>query len=247
MAWYMAVLVAYSFYKAGFEWSQLLVACAVVGLGAVGDYGLHLLQSTGRNKFPKSGFISSLIILVLLPSGIEFLPALSAVLLAIGSKHFLLYNRRHIFNPAAFGVAVSALVFGFSLGWRADVFIWLVWLLGLMVIYRVRKQWQVVAFLAMYLGYLTLTGGFSVFIALGAADLAPWFFALFMLTEPMTSPVGTGKGIIFGAAVGMFTILFSLLPFVAEVALPLGLLTGNLLRLVLKHPNSVLKSNTQFP
>lgn len=226
--WYMFALAAYGFYAFKTGWSDFLAALLVVGVGLALDYALHRLQKTGRDKFPKSGLITALIVLVLLPAGIKFLPALSALVFAVISKHFILFRRRHVFNPAAFGAALSALVFGFSLGWRVDGFAWLVILLGLAACFRVKKYWQVGAFLLVYASYLAFQGGF-VDISGYSVYLVPWFFALFILPEPMTSPAGKKKEAAFGAVTAGLVIGFSQIPPAAELALPLALLAGNAL------------------
>lgn len=232
MAWFMAILVIYSFYAFKLGWYDLRIVFLVVSAAIVLDYALHVWQKTGRRKFPKSGLISALIILILLPAGIEPLPALAAAIFAVASKHFLLWQGRHVFNPAAFGVLASMSVFNFPLGWRVDGLLWLVFVLGAWTVWRVKKYWQIAGFLAVYVLYLVWQGSLSA-LNQYSLYLLPWFFALFILPEPMTSPAGKSHEAAFGALVAAFYIAFSYFPGTAEMALLLALVCGNLFRFIL--------------
>lgn len=234
MVFYMAVLVGYGLYALSEPLQQLKIILIIVIVGMVFDYLLHRWQKTGRNRFPLSGLISSLILVILLPTSISVLEAIVAILIAIASKHFLLFRKRHIFNPAAFGAAASVILFGLPLGWRADSYVWLVILLGLGNIYRVRKYWQVSSFLMVYLILLHTLGGLSR-INIFTFYAIPWFFILFMLPEPVTSLYGKRNEIIFGSVVAGMTFVFTYFPFFSEGALLWGLLTGNLLRFFLQN------------
>src|SRR3989344_7964274 len=114
MAFFMIALVVYGIFALDVTYQNVIFISLAILLGLVFDYVLHVAQKTGRKRFPTSGLISSLIIVVLLPPGVTFIPLLVSILTAIASKHFLIYKNRHIFNPAAVGAIVAGFAFGFS-------------------------------------------------------------------------------------------------------------------------------------
>ncbi|HEX8993886.1 MAG TPA: FAD-binding oxidoreductase, partial [Candidatus Paceibacterota bacterium] len=131
---------------------------------------------------------------------------------AIASKFIFAYRRRHIFNPAAFGVALSSFTIGASATWWVGgslIMLPFVFVLGVLVIRKVRR--------------LDLMAGFfaalcvSIFIAshTGAAALSTieqnlmytpaFFFAFAMLSEPLTTPPTRARRIVYGAIVGVLS------------------------------------------
>lgn len=77
---------------------------------AASDVALRSLM-TGVRVFPTGGLISGFIVALLLPDGQPWYVPLTAAALASGSKHLLRWRGGNVFNPAAFGIAVSVLVF----------------------------------------------------------------------------------------------------------------------------------------
>lgn len=68
------------------------------------------IRSDGR--FPVGALISGLIVALLLPEGQRWYVPLVAAAVAIGSKHVVRWRGRHLFNPAAAGVAAGVFLFG---------------------------------------------------------------------------------------------------------------------------------------
>ncbi len=235
MASYVATLVLFGLAFLPPFGERLQITLLVVAAGLAADYGLHKLQETGRSGFPRSGLITSLIVTLLMPPEVPLLQALLAVLLAIGSKHFLLKGRRHIFNPASFGVAVTAALFGFGLGWWPDNYtafngyLILAVGLGLVNVYRVRKYPQLLAFAAVYFLLVFIGTDFKL-PALSVQSLAsawPWFFTFYMLPEPLTSPGQKQQQLIFGALAALVTAGALQVELLSRAAPLWGLLAAN--------------------
>lgn len=232
MAAYMSTFVLWSIAFLPDSGDRALIALSVIPLGLALDYGLHKLQ-TGRSNW-ESALITGSIVTVLMPVGIDwYIPPL-AVAAAICSKHFLLWDKRHILNPAASGVAITALLFEFSLGWWPDSFLWLTIIFGVLNVWRAKRWIASVTFLAVYAILFGIAGGLPtgsfVFGDLGVQSvplILPFFFALFMVSEPVTS-LGPGRQQIeFGALVAVITFALSYVPVLAPTALLWGLLTAN--------------------
>jgi enediyne biosynthesis protein E5 len=229
---YMMILALYGVYALGDALGALRILAVAVPVGVGLDYYLHKIggSSPKFGAFPQSGLISSLIVSVLMPIGVNPLVVVAAVAAAVGSKHYIRFAGAHLFNPAAFGVTVTALLFRHPLGWWPDSYFWLVILLGAVNVWRVRKQWQVLGFLVIYAVLLTVVVGVNI-TGLGSI---PLFFALFMLPEPVTSKPGKKRELIFGVIVAVTAIICTVIPLLAPVALTLGLLAGNASRFVHK-------------
>lgn len=236
MAAYMATFVVWGIFFLPPSGERLLLAAVVIPTGLLLDYALHKLQ-TGKPN-PQSAGITASIVTVLLPSGIDIGIALLAVALAIASKHFLLLKDggswKHIFNPAGFGVAVTAALFAYPLGWWPDSFLWLVLALGLLNVWRVRKFTQILAYTVTYVALVSVTAGFPTgsltFSNLGTQTLPlalPYFFILFMLPEPVTSLQHRWGQIQFGALAAAIGVGVSYVPTLGSAAVIWGLLVAN--------------------
>lgn len=177
-----------------------------------------------RAAFPLSALVSGLIIAaVLAPARLFYLAPLFAIL----SKHIIRNSRRHIFNPAAFGLFVVNVLWGLPLSWGLVTNITAVVISGLFLAYKIKKLGLIVAFIG---STFILSILYSLFIhqaALANLGLINLFFAFFMLPEPKTSPVGLKNKLIYGAAVALFSILS--LAFLPRFDfLILGLVMGNI-------------------
>lgn len=125
--------------------------------------------------------------------------------LAISSKYILVFNKKHIFNPAAVAISISALFFGKYASWWSDNSLMspFILVLGLLIVKKI-KRWSL--FLSFVLTTVVLTGHWPLL-----------FFTFIMLTEPLTTPPTRNGQIFYGMIVGI-AYLF-LLP---EYALLLG-------------------------
>lgn len=144
-----------------------------------------------RFYLPFSAIVSGLIMGLILDYTQGLFPLLIAVLAAFISKHFIKIKQNHIFNPAAFGVFVSSLITHSSISWWSvvTVKIFLLPLLFLLpILHRLRRLHIPLIFLGGMFIYLILTTGFPSTLTL-ISDGSLLFFALIMLTEPMTTKI----------------------------------------------------------
>lgn len=164
----------------------------------------------------ESVYITALILtLIISPlnvfhSGVFIETALWASVIAIASKYLIAVRRKHIFNPAAFGVAATALLLGDAASWWVGTAAMLPFVLigGLLMVRKLRRSDLVWSFLiAAAVAVLATNVGQSIgpITVLGRTFLdAPlFFFAFVMLTEPLTSPPTSRKRIAYGALVGV--------------------------------------------
>lgn len=138
----------------------------------------------------------------------DLIPLGLVAVLSQASKYLLAINKKHIFNPAAFAVAILAITgLGGASWWVGNTYMLpLVLFGGLLIVRKVRRFSLVLSFslVSIILQQPFLTGPLL-------------FFAFIMLTEPQTTPPTKFKQIIYGSLVGAATYFVT-----PEVALLLG-------------------------
>ena len=188
----------------------------------------------------ESVYITALILaLIIAPTAPQNFPNLMflvwAAVWAMASKYLFAINKKHLFNPAAFAVALTAVTIGQTANWWVGgnmPMLIFVLLGGFLIIRKIQRFDLVFAYLAGVLGMVA----FAAFIAgkdpvsslQAAVSHAPiFFFASIMLTEPLTTPPTRPLRIAYGAFVGL---LFAPTVHVGAVySTPeLALLAGNL-------------------
>ena len=216
-------------------WLQTLVTCFVcIALDVV----LNFVKKT-KFFFPKAGLITGLILSLVLPLEVYPLIAAFAAVVAIASKHLLRLERHQIFNPATFGLVASGLLFKIPFGWWGDSIPWLVVLLGIVTVLRTRKEIQVLGFVVTYTTiqyfFTKNSGSIAGFEVLQTALATnSWFFALFMVPEPVTSRLPFRLSPAFGFIAASAGINLALIKFspISNNSLLLGLLVANLIAFI---------------
>lgn len=143
------------------------------------------------------------------PEYLSNLPILVwAPILAMASKYVLAVGKKHVFNPAAVAVALTALFIGQSASWWVGTMIMLPFVLagGLLITRKIQRFDLVLAFAAAALVSILYTApsGVSVMsVFRGLFIVSPIaFFSLVMLTEPLTTPPTRLGRVIYGLFVG---------------------------------------------
>lgn len=154
-----------------------------------------------------------------------------AGVVAMSSKYILAIKAKHIFNPAAIAVVITALVLGRYASWWIGTLAMLPFsLVGALIVRKIRRFdlvfYFIVATLATTIGLSFMRGNMDVIsIVKGAFIDSPiLFFGFIMLTEPLTTPPTKLLQSMYGVIVG---ILFSPIHFGViftspEIALTIG-------------------------
>jgi len=187
--------------------------------------------------FPSGALLSGLIVgLILTVAEPWYVPAITAAL-AVVSKYVLRTRRGHIFNPAALALVAAYYLFASGQDWWGALanmplpFIIVLIATGLFIADRVNKLPMVLVFMGAYFFLFTaaafMRDPLQVAEIFRAPDLnAALFFALFMLTDPPTSPTRFSDQVIFGLIVALGSFV-AYLTFGALYFLLAGLLLGN--------------------
>lgn len=144
-----------------------------------------------------SALITALGICLLFRSNAPWIMALAAAL-AIGSKFFFRIQKKHLFNPANFGIVAAMLLTGeawISPGqWGSSIiFLFMIAALGSILLFRVGRLDTTLTFLGVFvlLEYCrtVLYLGWSIDVLLHKFTNGSFLlFAFFMITDPKTTP-----------------------------------------------------------
>ncbi len=198
---------------------------------------------------PESTYITALIlVLIITPpqsfGDMHFLTiALWGSAWAMASKYIFALGHKHLFNPAAFGVALSALVLNQGASWWVGT----IWMLpfvavgGFLIARKTRRLDMVIAFgSTLVLTILALGGDGSLHVVQQALLYAPAvFFGTVLLIEPLTAPADRHWRILFAVLVAFLfapEVHFGRLFFSPELAL----LAGNLFAYVVSPKEKLL-------
>jgi ferredoxin-NADP reductase len=189
---------------------------------------------------PESTWITALILaLIITPPtawvDTTYLPlALWASAWAVASKYIFAVGKKHLFNPAAFGVAITSIVLGLSASWWVGTasMLPLVLVGGLLIVRKIHRfdlWWACVAVFGVGITYMSIAHSTDLLSVLTKSFINTplFFFATVMLTEPMTTPPSRMLRILYGAIVGFLflpNISIGSFYFTPELAL----LAGNL-------------------
>ena len=155
-----------------------------------------------------------------------------AAVLAMASKYIVAIKGKHLFNPAAFAVALTYFTINQSASWwvGSGPMLAFVILGGLLVVRKLGRFDLVLSFLIAGIATIWVSGMFTGNTFLAATQNAILyspllFFAFIILTEPLTTPPTRRLRIFYGALVGfLFTPQFHLgaLFITPEVAILIG-------------------------
>jgi ferredoxin-NADP reductase len=129
---------------------------------------------------------------------------------AMASKYILAIGKKHLFNPVAFGVAVTALALNASASWWVGTLPMLPFTLigGLLITRKILRFDLVLSFLIVAMILIAWSHLGSGWLGIPAAwtsiaQSSLLFFAFVMLTEPLTTPPTRPLRIAYGALVGV--------------------------------------------
>ncbi len=210
---------------------------AALAVAAVIDVAVGRLDRDAW-VFPSGGLLTAAIVAFLLSPFESVIVVMATTVLAIASKHLFRTRLANVFNPAAFGLVVSAILFGSVDSWWGAmpslgvVGVAVLLVTGIFMADRINKLPMVLTFFGVYFGLFTATALAGSGSTLGEIYRQPdlhavLFFAFFMLDDPPTCPVKYGDQVVYGYIVALASyLLFQVYGW--DYFLPAGLLAGNL-------------------
>lgn len=210
-----------------FNWQFTVhILVSLITTAALDWFFLMFVQK--KFLFPRSGIVTGLLIGLILDPTTPIWLTLTTCVLAIASKTVITTTpQRHLFNPAAFGLITSQLIFKSLVSWwgiAANNWSIPILIVGLgLILFRLRLWLLPLEFLVIYAAY------FRRFL-----DPTLLLFAFVMLPEPQTLPLTFHWRRVFGFLTGIILIL--ILPLTPRLNLDpllLSLLLANCLGFVL--------------
>ncbi|MCX5694568.1 MAG: RnfABCDGE type electron transport complex subunit D [Candidatus Omnitrophica bacterium] len=185
-----------------------LLATSFAVLSALGTESVIVYFKTRVWKLTASSAITGLIIGYVFSSDQSWWKLLVACVLAISSKYLIRFQKKHIFNPAAFGILLVIVLFGASTQWKGT-YVWYILLPGgIYFAQKIRKLKIVISYFLVSLalfGIQAITQKIPLTHILGYLS---YFYIFVMIIEPKTSPVKPVGQIVFGAGIaGLIFIL----------------------------------------
>ncbi len=199
-------VLAYNPYAILFSTAFIVAVCAITNW--------VFSRTFGAPTNVESVYISALILaLIITPiqsySDLWFLGWAS--ILSMASKYIVAIRGKHLFNPAAFAVALTYFTINQSASWWIGDATLLPFVLlgGLLVVRKLGRFDLVLSFLLTSAAAILVSSLFSGVdlgqTVQGVVLYSPFFFfAFIMLTEPMTTPPTRKLRMIYGAIVGFF-------------------------------------------
>jgi ferredoxin-NADP reductase len=188
------------------------VSFLVVAVTAfAGNWVFARVFATPANS--ESSLITVLIVTLIMapvaPTDVRGMGALAcASIWAIASKFILAAGGKHIFNPAAAGVALTALLLNAPATWWVAGNMTLmpaVLIGGFLIVRKLRRVDSTLLFIAVNLATILLSTApdhYATALRETLASSPLFFFATVMLTEPLTAPARRWPRLVFAALVG---------------------------------------------
>ncbi len=236
----------------------------ILGVCWVTNYAFMYVFKAPSNV--ESVYITALILFCIITPPSEgnynayFSLAVSASALAMATKYIVAFRKKHIFNPAALALVITALTIHQSASWwigRGDMMVFVV-LGGLLIAKKIRRWDLVLSFIASALVTILTISFFKGTDVLATftttfSDTAFFFFAFIMLTEPLTTPPTKKLRILYGILVGFLfapNLHIGTLYSTPELALVLGNIFSYALspkeRFILKLKEKIRVANNTF-
>lgn len=135
--------------------------------------------------------------------------AIWASIWAMASKYIFSIRMKHIFNPAAFAVALTALTLNQSASWWVGTAVMLpfVFISGALIVKKIRRFDMVFVFFAVAIVSIIGAGivrGADLYslVTRALVETPIFFFAFVMFTEPLTAPQAKQERLWYAALVG---------------------------------------------
>ena len=221
-------LVSAFFY--GFGVNALLPVLIAVITTTLSDLLIEYFKSK-KWIFPQNALISGLFIGGLLTQNLQWYIYVIVGIIAIASKHIIKFQKKHIFNPANFGVLLVSMLFGVSHTWWISSPLLLVLVFGVFIIWKLKRFDLTLSFLVSYyfinslIGLLQGTPFPEIYYTIVNGGVI-YFFSMYMLIEPRTNPTARRQRIFYGVLVAILFIVFHF--YIPKHDLPLALAVGNI-------------------
>jgi Na+-translocating ferredoxin:NAD+ oxidoreductase RnfD subunit len=160
-------------------------------------------------QISESAIITGLIIGFVLSSDGQWWKFVLTSFVAIISKYLIGFRKKHIFNPAAFGIFLTIMFLGASTQWRGTYTWYILIPLGFYFAFKLKKIQVLIGYIIV--SWLLFAGqAFLQKIHLGNIfGYFSYFYIFVMIIEPKTTPLKPLGKYLFGAAVAVLIFILT--------------------------------------
>lgn len=184
--------------------TAFLFAAIISVLSSVLFEAVILLIRTKTFKITESSVITGLIISFVLSGDNSWFKIAAASAIAILSKALLRFRKKHIFNPAGFGIFLVTVLFGATTDWKGTYAWYVVVPLGFYFVSRIKKMEIIIGYFSasfVLFGAQALLQKVSLLNIFGYFS---YFYIFVMAIEPLTTPVKPIGKFLFGMMIASF-------------------------------------------
>jgi len=150
-------------------------------------------------RITESSVITGLIVGFVLADEEIWWKIIFASLIAVLSKHLLRVKKKHIFNPAAFGIFLTIVVFGAWAAWKGTYLWYIVVPFGFYFAYRMKKIEVLIGYATASLLLFGWQANLQNALSWKVFGYFSYFYIFVMVIEPKTTPVTAIGKYVFGA------------------------------------------------
>lgn len=160
-------------------------------------------------KITESSIITGMIIGYVVSSDEVWWKLVFTATLAILSKYLIVLNKKHIFNPATFGIFLSTILLGVSTQWKGTYMWYILVPFGIYFVEKIRKIETIFGYFIVslilfgtqaFLQKVSFTQVFGYF---------SYFYIFIMMIEPKTAPSKVTEKYIFGGGVAILIFILT--------------------------------------
>jgi len=186
-----------------------LGSLAIAIFAAVLIESIILYLTTKSIKITESSIITGMIIGYVLSSDEVWWKFTFAALLAISSKYLIVFKKKHIFNPAAFGIFLSTLILGAATQWNGT-YIWYVFVpFGIYFAQKIKKTEIIIGYAIVSLALFGTQAFFQKVPISNIFGYFSYFYIFIMVIEPKTTPFKPMAKYLFGAGTAALIFAFT--------------------------------------
>jgi len=186
-----------------------LWAFAIAVLAATLIESLILYLTTKSFKITESSIITGMIIGYVLSSDEVWWKIVLTALLAISSKYLIVFKKRHIFNPAAWGIFLSTLLLGAATQWRGTYLWYILAPFGIYFAHRLKKTEIIIGYGIIALALFGTQAILQRVSLINIFGYFSYFYIFIMVIEPMTTPLKSLAKYLFGAGTAALVFVFT--------------------------------------
>ena len=189
--------------------SAFTLAALLAIASAVVIEALILYLKTKTLQITESAIITGSIIGYVVSSDEAWWKIIFTAVLAILSKHVIRFRKRHVFNPAAFGIFISTILLGVSTQWKGT-YLWYIMIpFGVYFAYKIRKVEIVFGYAIISLVLFGAQAFFQKVSLLNIFGYFSYFYIFVMVIEPKTTPLNSLGKYIYGAGTAAFIFILT--------------------------------------